>query len=278
MKRWIVAALLLATACSKGPDHVDEDRREEAGLGVDVTAAPGVAFRYDYSFRLPAGHIAGAQEAHAQACERLGVTRCRITGMTYNVGDDRDVDGSLSFALEPSIARAFGREGIAVIEKSDGMLSSAEISGTDTTPASAAAAAAQQAAKADGSAAQGDLAAAGSASERAELLRQRAEAKARERAAAASIAEQRTLLASTPMMFRYVSGTALRSFGEAPLARAADNALASTRWVLTAILWVIATLGPPLVVLTLLWLAWRRVGQSWWRRLTDASSPPPPSA
>ena len=48
--------------------------------GIAVTAAPGVAFAYHYAFRLPSDHIAAAQEAHAQAGEKLGIARCRITG------------------------------------------------------------------------------------------------------------------------------------------------------------------------------------------------------
>ena len=41
-----------------------------AAPGVDVTAAPGVAFNYRYAFRLPSENISGVQEAHAQACEK----------------------------------------------------------------------------------------------------------------------------------------------------------------------------------------------------------------
>src|SRR4051812_2612282 len=48
-------------------------------------AAPGVAFNYRYAFRLPPKRIAQVQEEHAQACEKLGVARCRITGMLYRL-------------------------------------------------------------------------------------------------------------------------------------------------------------------------------------------------
>jgi hypothetical protein len=40
--------------------------------GIDITAAPGVAFFYRYAFSLPAEKVATTQEAHAQACEKLG--------------------------------------------------------------------------------------------------------------------------------------------------------------------------------------------------------------
>src|SRR3546814_7722197 len=52
---------------------------------IGVTSAPGVAFIYAYAFRLDDSRIAAVQEEHAAACEALGTTRCRITGMTYRL-------------------------------------------------------------------------------------------------------------------------------------------------------------------------------------------------
>lgn len=57
----------------------------DGGPNVGVTAAPGVAFNYQYAFRLAPTRIAEVQEQHAQMCERLTVARCRITGMFYRV-------------------------------------------------------------------------------------------------------------------------------------------------------------------------------------------------
>jgi len=99
--------------------------------GVNVTAAPGVAFSYTYAFRLPAQNVKDAQEAHASACEKLGPQHCRITGMLYRLIGENNIVGAIQFKLDPALARAFGKQGIDAIVKADGKLVDAEITGTD---------------------------------------------------------------------------------------------------------------------------------------------------
>ena len=55
------------------PPAVQSDAAERAAPGIVPTAAPGVAFAYTYGFRMPDAAISGAQEAHAAACEKLGL-------------------------------------------------------------------------------------------------------------------------------------------------------------------------------------------------------------
>ena len=102
-----------------------------SGPNVGPTAAPGVAFNYRYAFRLESQRIAAVQERHAAMCEQLGTNRCRISGMLYRVRNETDIEARLSFKLDPSIARIFGREGVGVVTQNDGMLVESEISGTD---------------------------------------------------------------------------------------------------------------------------------------------------
>ncbi|MEG3164249.1 hypothetical protein U1701_06550 [Sphingomonas sp. PB2P19] len=68
----------------------------------------------------------------------------------------------------------------------------------------------------------------------------------------------------TPMTFLYRTGR-----GTALVDRvrdAGDTAAGSVGLTATALLWVLAALGPPLVVLALLFLLWRRWGRRWGRR------------
>ncbi len=104
---------------------------EPTAPGVDVTAAPGVAFNYRYAFRLPGNRVSAVQEAHAQACEKLGITKCRITGMRYRLVNQKDIEGMLALRLDPTLARNFGKEATAVVTKADGMLVDQEITGED---------------------------------------------------------------------------------------------------------------------------------------------------
>lgn len=99
--------------------------------GISVTAAPGVAFMYRYAFVLPSEEIAGQQELHATACEELGRSKCRITGMHYKLVDEDRVEAFLRFKLAPELARGFGKGGIDAVEEAGGRLIEAAISGDD---------------------------------------------------------------------------------------------------------------------------------------------------
>lgn len=240
--------------------------------GIAVTAAPGVAFAYHYAFRLPSDHIAAAQEAHATACEKLGIARCRITGMRYRLIGENNVEAMLAFKLDPEIARDFGKKGIAAIVEAQGTLVDAEITGTDAGAEIdrlkvQRARAADEQKRLDAELAKPKL----SQEERAELQRQRAEATQAIAANNDSAAEQRESLANTPMVFDYGSGKAIRGFdASAPLTSAADTAVNSAQVTIAVLLGILAIFGPPGIVLLLAWLAWRRF---WPRRRAAAAAP-----
>lgn len=129
----IGVALALASCGQRTPDGSSSAETADTA-GVSVTAAPGVDFNYRYAFRLPNARIAAVQEEHAQACERLGISRCRITGMRYRVIDEDNVSAMLALKLEPSLARTFGKDAAAAVRRSEGMLIDTEISGVDVSP------------------------------------------------------------------------------------------------------------------------------------------------
>jgi len=215
MRKILWLGLLALASCGK-PEPSDSTRTrseaasESAVPGVSVTAAPGVAFTYDYAFRLPNAKISAVQEQHAQACEKLGIDRCRITGMRYTVVSQDDISAMLSFKLEPSIARAFGKEGITAVERASGMLVNAEISGTDAAAAIASADKTSDTLRAELTKIETRLKETGiSASERADLVAQAAELRAQLQATAAQKGEARASLATTPMTFDYRSGDVL---------------------------------------------------------------------
>ncbi|KIU27081.1 hypothetical protein SR41_11495 [Sphingomonas melonis] len=268
-------AIAMLAGCSKAPDGTDAPAASDtAGApGIAVTAAPGVAFNYRYGFRLPPRAIAAVQEAHASTCEKLGITRCRITGMDYRVVGENDIRGSLHFKLDPAIARAFGKRGIDIVQDAKGTLVSAEITGTDAAEAieragGTQAEAAAAVARADAALARTDA----SAEERAELQRQRAAAATAARDAAATAADNRASLARTPMTFDYESGDAVRGFDtSAPLTSALDTMVASGQVTLAVLLGIVAIFGPPAIVFVIGLLLWRRMRRpvARWRRQAD---------
>lgn len=281
MRKAICLSLLLATAaCSQGgeadqasgpaireetttmdveesatPSAADSDSASRAPRppGVAPTAAPGVAFNYRYAFRLPAENIGRVQEEHAQACEKLGVEHCRITAMNYADDGDRRVEAQLAFKLDPALARAFGREGIAAVTKAQGELLRASITGTDVGSEIAAASRSQAQQADEVRRLEQQLARPGlSSAERVELQQQLQGLRDSIRAGQAEQAGRRQQLASTPVTFDYRAGkTGTRL--ERAIADAGDNFVGAA----TTLLVLLVTLLPWIVALLLIWLAVR---------------------
>ena len=243
--------------------------------GIDVTAAPGVAFTYRYGFRLPAGRISAVQESHAQACEKLGVARCRITGMRYRLLGENNIEAALDCKLAPELARGFGKDGIAAVEQAKGTLVDAEITGTD-------AGAVVDRAKIDGARARDELrrldaaiAAARNGAERAELQAQRAEIARRIAAAGDTAATARESLAQTPVSFLYESGPAVRGFDtSAPITSAIDTAVGSAQATFAVLLGIVAIFGPPALAIALALYLLLRARAAWRRRRPVTVTPP----
>jgi hypothetical protein len=232
-----------------------------AAPSIGVTAAPGVAFNYRYGFRLPAQRISQIQEQHAQACEKLGIDRCRITGMKYRLVNDKDIEAMLAFKLDPAIARQFGKNGVDLVQQAQGMLVESEITGEDVGTEIVAAARneaslGEDLARIEARLKQPKL----GSSERTELQIQAQQLRESIRGSRTGRAEKQETLAKTPVVFNYGSGDLAPGFDERPsigkaLARAGDNVVEG----FAAILLIAITLIPWVVLLALLFLLWRLV-------------------
>ena len=189
---------------------------QAGGPSISVTAAPGVAFNYRYAYRLPNARISAAQEAHASMCEKLGIARCRITGMRYSLVNERDVSASLELKLDPAIARNFGKDATRVVTDAEGMLVDQQISGVD-------AGASIERANRGRAELQDELDRVNRELSRpglSNIVRDRLLSEAQSlRARIAALGEQKKAdeesLATTPMAFYYGSGKAIPGFDEA---------------------------------------------------------------
>ncbi|MEY4269988.1 MAG: hypothetical protein RLZZ58_1204 [Pseudomonadota bacterium] len=104
---------------------------EEAAPQIGIPAIPGMAFQYQYRFRVPIDAIARVQQDHAAACTVLGPERCQITGMTYEKQGKGRIVANLAFRVDPVIVNSFGQAAVATVEKADGTLDTATIAGED---------------------------------------------------------------------------------------------------------------------------------------------------
>ncbi len=217
--------------------------------GLSVTAAPGVAFDYRYAFRLPSARIAAVQEQHAQACERLGLARCRITGAKYRVVGEREIEAMLAFKLDPTIARTFGKTGVEAVDKAEGMLVDAEITGTDAGAAIKAASRAEAELTNELRTLEQQLARAGlPGHERARLQMEAQGLRERLRGLRAGRTAQQESVATTPMAFHYGSGELIPGFDtrgpiRAAMARAGENFIAGVSTLLVVLITLLPWAG-----------------------------------
>jgi hypothetical protein len=250
------------------------------GPNINVSAAPGVAFNYRYAYRLANARIQPVQEAHAAMCEKLGITRCRITGMRYSLVGERDISASLEMKLDPAIARQFGKAGTKVVTDADGMLVDQQISGVDVGSAIEGANRGQAQLQDELDRVNREL----SRSELSNVIRDRLLSEAQSlRSQIRALGEQRRAgeesLATTPVAFFYGSGQIVPGFEEpTPLADALNRAGYNFRAALGSLIVVSATLLPWLLLAFLLYLAARRLGLLRWARGGGSyRSDPPPS-
>ena len=238
---------------------------QAGGPDISVSAAPGVAFNYRYAYRLPNARISTAQEEHAAMCEKLGITRCRITGMRYSLVNERDVSASLELKLDPAIARSFGKNATKVITDAKGMLVDQQISGVDAGASIERANRGRAELQDELDRVTRELARPGLSS----VVRDRLLSEASSlRSQIRSLGEQKKAdeesLATTPMAFYYGSGKAIPGFDEpAPLkdalARGVYNLLSGIGFLIVAIL----ALLPWLLIGALLYWAYRRLQHRW---------------
>jgi hypothetical protein len=268
MRRSILIGSLLVAACSQGgqeqtsedlktydveqapppgqvapPPPASPDTREadaSGGPNIAVSAAPGVAFNYRYAYRLPNARIQAAQEAHAAMCEKLTITRCRITGMRYSLVNERDISASLELKLDPAIARAFGKDATNVVTNAEGMLVDQQISGVDAGAAIERANRGRAQLQDELDRVTRELARPGLSSVvRDRLLSEAASLRSQIQSLGAQKEADEESLAKTPMAFFYGSGKAIPGFDDpTPLRdavdRAANNFLAAIGFIIMA--------------------------------------------
>lgn len=180
--------------------------------------------------------------------------------------DEDKVQASLSFKVAPDLARAFGKDGVAAIQRAKGRLVDAEITGDDAGGRIEEARAAGSDLAAERDRIEKQLASGGLGKDEAATLRARVEElRSQELAARQSQAADRASLSNTPMTFNYDGDTQFR-FGGNPLADGAHAFWASVVAIVTVVLVGAGYLLPWLLVGALVLIAWRSRAGRWLRR------------
>ncbi len=283
MKKLLLAgvAMLAVTACSKSEDAARREGSavnatefapeaadasagsETAGMSppdIGQNVAPGVAFDFSYAFSLPEAKIAETQEAHAAQCSKLGISRCRVTGVTFTKKRGGDVDARLSFKIDPALALSFGRDATALVERADGQLETSNVTGEDVGT---------KIVEGDRSAVQlkADLARIDvqlkipklSPEVRQQLLQEAREIKARLAEIRSTRDDQVESLATTPLVFTYEPSESVLGFKRGSAVQTGLSAGASS-WsaITTVVAFVLGAFGPWILLGGAGILTWRR--------------------
>ncbi|MBB4856745.1 hypothetical protein HNO88_000042 [Novosphingobium chloroacetimidivorans] len=208
-----LAPVLLIVACGKAEQPAEESASTTDMAAPDVTgssATRGVAFVFNYTFALPARAIAKVQRQHVTECERLGATRCRVTGITFDQQHGKSASGSLNLLLAPGDAYTYAGRAADIVEAAKGEIDTAMVDGRDAAGAIDQARNSQADARAEIARIDARLRAKNlSESERSTLTTRLEEL---HRAAGEQVSVQReseSALATTPVSFHYVEHGAL---------------------------------------------------------------------
>ncbi|WP_257550045.1 DUF4349 domain-containing protein [Sphingopyxis sp. DBS4] len=245
---------------------------DAAGPDVALNAAPGVAFDYSYTFRLADDRIAKVQEEHAAACETLGVQRCRIVDVRYQLDDEKLVEAQTQFKLEPGIARKFGASALASVEKAEGVLADASVKGEDVGTEILASQQRSAGSETEIARIEERLKAGGlDKRERAELLAQVAQLRGQLGDERQSRRDGEARIAWTSVAFNYVSDGGLPGIGrENPFSNAWSALLGSGGTLLSVVLVFGAAILP--------WALLAALAVYLWRRFRGRPTEPPASA
>lgn len=129
----VVAGLLAVLALAGCEAAPKKDQDKISNEAVAALTATGGAFDYRYAYKVPGNHVKAVVESHAAGCDKLGPARCRILSLRYRVDDANRIAATLTFRIDPAVARNFGEAATKVVVGASGALVETEIAGADAT-------------------------------------------------------------------------------------------------------------------------------------------------
>ena len=251
-----LAALMLLAGCDAG-----QSGTSAAQDPVQASAPEAMgAFDYRYAYRLPSDRLKAVLQSNADACDKLGPTRCQIDGIRYSVDDANRTRAVLMLKIDPTIARGYGEAITKSVTGADGVLVNNAITGTASTTQARSIAVIDRLRdqlKNAQAIASSDSPNAASAKAQADRIQSALDT------IAESEAKQGATLATAPMLLTYESSTALTGLGTADAnfrnaGQTLENSLARLLIVLGSIgPWLLALL---LIIVVLRWVVHGRGG------------------
>ena len=268
----LATALVLCSACSKNePQQKSANYQSDDSSSppnIALSAAPGVAFNYAYDFNLADERISATQEAHASECEKLGLARCRITGMSYMVDQNEQVTAELDVKLDPAIARQFGKSAQQLVQSNDGKLIRLAIGSSDEGQKIEQATKQKTDTSTQISRLEQELAKTKPGTQaRSNLLSQIQALQQQASGQTEAIAASQAVLASTPMEFHYYGRGGVPGFRGNLVHEAWQTFVTTVVWIVGILLQALAVLIPVALLIAALIALWRtrpiRIARAW---------------
>ena len=250
-----LAALMLLAGCDAGQPGTPPQESVQPGAPEGMGA-----FDYRFAYRLPSDRVKAVLQSNADACDKLGPTRCQIDGMRYSVDDSNRIRAVLMLKIDPTIARGYGEAITKSVTGADGVLVNTAITGTASTTQARSIAVIDRLRdqlKNAQAIASSDSPNAASAKAQADRIQSALDT------IAESEAKQGATLATAPMLLTYESSTALTGLGTADAnfrnaGQTLENSLARLLIVLGSIgPWLLALI---LIIVVLRWIVHGRGG------------------
>jgi hypothetical protein len=262
---WTLPLVLGLAACNKSADTgasreadnaaevvmTDSMARPESAGGdqppaIDASIAPGVAFDYQFGFSLPEKAIAAMQAEHGRLCARIGVSQCRVVGLTFTKARGGEISADMTFKLDPALALNFTRDATDLVNRADGKLETSQVEGSNVGDEIVQDDKSVQAQKAELARLTAEQKIPGlSKARRDEISRELAEI----RRALAGAGKDRDAkvesLATTPVRFSYEANETILGFGRgSPVQQGLSSGSASLNMFLTFVALIVGTLWP----------------------------------
>ncbi len=251
---------------------VDIEEPAEAGMGEEANeqmpqGMPQIAYTYDYGFRVSTDKLSALQQRHADLCVSKGADVCRIISMNQSGSSGDYAYGRLHIEVVADQARDFGKELTAAAEGAGGEQISSSIAGEDLSKQIVDTEARLRARTLLRDRLMEVLRSRnGTVAELVEAERGVAQVNEEIDQARSWLAEMRGRVAFSDITIDYESGTRSSGGFWEPIRWAFSSAGSAIGTAIGAIIMIVATLLPWVLVIGGGIWAWRRAGLPWFRR------------
>lgn len=156
MQRWVLISALLLASCQPAGMRITSDNASPAPMAMEMAQAdvsegyskqsapsdskpknPSIqsflAYRYNYTFALPAKAVKPTMEEHIQSCVSAGADVCQILRSYNSTQSDTNIRAYLSLRAEPVWLKTYAANMQSSVEEAKGEMRASDVTAEDLT-------------------------------------------------------------------------------------------------------------------------------------------------